>query len=427
MRAMKLQDLLTVLQIEDAAELFEPYWDDSEASFPAALPPFMDPEQVVALRAFTNLNPDVDEALVAVARQVAGSEVLRHLAWHCHRLLYAQPDYPSQNVRNWPWLEAALGPNHGLFYLLAILGTIPLMRAFHEQRGVPEAVSRNTVSHFQELSRLKWNEDEQRWTILRSALYWTRYHAWGDLYCLGRMEYMVRPFGGLVKVYRKRGTDRVLALAKEGLVFTAEGYLNAGETVETQPGNWESTFEEDATRAVGYPVHPTGHGVRKQVELPLSEWEVVLQSGDMMLDIHIPAGGGFTPEKCQASMAEALEFFTRHFPDRPYNGFCCGSWILDPGVAEWYRPDSNMVKWQQELYLFPWPSGPRTGVFFAFDQDDIDLATAPRNTSLQAAIIDHLSQGGRMRASGMFMLAEDFPHYGDQWYRTRWGGELLGL
>lgn len=424
---MKLQEVLAALDIAAAEPLFAPHWDESEACFPAELPPFLDPAQCTAVRAFTNLQPEVDEALVPIARQVATNPALLHLAWHCYQLLFHHPEYPSSEISKWPWLEHLLGPNHGLFYLLVDLGAIPLVQAFHRQRGVPEAISRDTVSHYRELMRLRWNEAEGRWTVMLQAMYWSRYHAWGDLYSLGRMEYMVRPFGQLVKAYRHQVTGKVLALVAGSYVCTAEGYMNAGETLASRPGNWETTFAEHPDRVVGCPVSPRGHALSTVVELKLSEWDVALQKGDMMLDVHIPAGGNFTPENCQDSMRRALEFFTRYFPDRPYCGFACGSWILDPQIAKWYRSDSNMVLWQQELYLFPWPSGQRTGLFFLFDNGDIDLATAPRDTSLRRAALDFLQAGGWMRAGGMFLLKEDFHHYGDQVYRSTWGGELVGL
>ena len=50
---------------------------------------------------------------------------------------------------------------------------------------------------------------------------------------------------------------------------------------------------------------------------------------------------------------------------------------------------TNRVLWQQELYLHPIPSGDRSGLVFVFGKDDIDLNTAPRDTSLRRALLDH--------------------------------------
>lgn len=87
-----------------------------------------------------------------------------------------------------------------------------------------------------------------------------------------------------------------------------------------------------------------------------------------------------------------------------------------------YRPTSNMVLWQRELYLFPWSSNGKAGLFSIFGEDEIDPASAPRDTSLRRAVLDHLAAGRPLRNGAMFMLREDFQHFGTQHYRRHWAG-----
>jgi GNAT domain-containint protein len=126
-----------------------------------------------------------------------------------------------------------------------------------------------------------------------------------------------------------------------------------------------------------------------------------------------------TLERCRESMQQALDFFPRYFPDASFAGFACGSWILNPQLEQIYRPDSNMVLWQRELYLFPVPSGDRSGVYFIFGTDDVDPRSALRDTSLRRALLDHIDRGGRLIGGGMFLLAEDFAQFGTQHYRSQ--------
>ena len=79
-----------------------------------------------------------------------------------------------------------------------------------------------------------------------------------------------------------------------------------------------------------------------------------------------------------------------------------------------------MVVYQRELYLFPMASWPRAGLYFVFGDEDIDPQTAPRDTSLRRALLDHILAGGRLRVSGMFFLTEDFVRFGTQVYRSDW-------
>jgi hypothetical protein len=198
--------------------------------------------------------------------------------------------------------------------------------------------------------------------------------------------------------------------------FDPEGHARAGATAE----GWTSRLVIEEEQVTGYPISPAGVAIYREVQLPLDRWQRVLAKGDPVIEVHIPFGGGMTPERCADSMRQALEFFPRYFLERVFVGFTCGSWILNPDLAELYSPTSNMVLWQRELYLFPWPSNGKAGLFFLFGEDDVDTATAPRDTSIRRAVLDHLAAGRPLRNGGMFLLTEDFPHFGTQYYRTHW-------
>ena len=86
-----------------------------------------------------------------------------------------------------------------------------------------------------------------------------------------------------------------------------------------------------------------------------------------------------------------------------------------------------MVLWQRELYLYPIPSGDRSGLRFIFGRDNIDIATAPRDTSLRRALLDHLQAGGRLIHGGMFFLCEDFEDFGSQVYQRYWRANAASL
>ena len=420
---MDLNAILTTLGTASATEILAEYWNESEASFPAELPPFLAPETITRLRAFGQLPPEADPELHEVARRIAASPELLHLAWHCHRLIYEHLDYPHQQIGQWPVLTQPLGDLSGAFYLLIALAAIPRMRAVHQRLGIPEQISRDTCSHYPESTRIYREHHAGRFGILPRVLYWLRNHTKGDLYRLGRLEYMVKPFHGPLRAYRHRQTGQTVALAAEGTRFDAEGYV----AKSTFPAAWCSRFTETAGNVVGSPIAPHGHAVHHQVLLPLNEWALALSPGDAILEVHIPDGGDMTPARCQDSMQQALEFFPRYFPDKPFSAFACGSWILNPQLEQIYRPDSNMVLWQRELYLFPVSSGDRSGIYFVFGEDDVDPISAPRDTSLRRALLDHMAAGGRLIGGGMFVLREDFAHFGSQVYRNQWPAVIQSL
>ena len=414
---MDLHDILKTLGVDSVIEILAPHWNQSESSFPAAGPRFLVPEAITRARELGRLPAAADFELHQAARRISSSPELLHLAWHCHRLLYEHLDYEMAKIGQWPILDGALGELSGAFYLLIALEAIPRMRAVHQRRDIPEPISRDTCSHYPEPVRLYRDHHEGQFGMLPRALYWLRNHIQGDLYRLGRLEYMVKPFRGQLKAFRHRETRAVIALALAESRFDAEGFVARSDTAEV----WEAGLEERDGSVVGFPIAPQGRGVDREVSLPLDEWDLALSPGDAILETHIPGGGNMTLDRCRESMAQALEFFPRYFPEQSFAGFACGSWILNPQLEQIYRQDSNMVQWQRELYLFPIPSGDRSGIYFVFGKDDVDLAAAPRDTSLRRALLDHMVAGGRLISGGMFMLLEDFGGFGTQVYREQWG------
>jgi hypothetical protein len=139
-----------------------------------------------------------------------------------------------------------------------------------------------------------------------------------------------------------------------------------------------------------------------------------------MLEMHIPAGTPMGFEACGQSLHQALAFFSRYFPDRPYRGFCCTSWLLDSQLPDLLPASSNLVRFMQEFYCYPRLSNATQTFERVFGGEPQDLSTAPRDTTLRRAILDHALAGGRMRSGGVFMLADDL-RWGEQVYLRKAG------
>lgn len=420
MDSEKLADLdsvLATLGIAEAASIMAPHWEHSMASFPNDVPPFLAPDTISQTRLLARLPQEADPVLHSLARQIIASQALLQLAWHCQLLLCKYLDYDIATIRQWPELNAALGKDAGAFYLLIGLAAIPHIRAIHKKRDIPEAISLDTCGrHYPETVGRYRDHHGGQFGVKPSALYWLRNYIRGDLYRLGRLEYMLRPFGGRLRVFRHQHTRAVIALAADGSAFDGEGLATQPDTCNA----WRAELLEQNGTISGYSIAPHGYAQPQPITLSLDEWQPALSPGDMIFDVHIPSGGHMTLASCRESMQQALDFFPRYFPDTHCAGFACGSWILNPQLAQIYRPDSNIVLWQRELYLYPIPSGDRSGLVFVFGKDEIDIQSAPRDTSLRRALLDHMAIGGRLIGGGMFILREDFSFFGTQPYHGHW-------
>jgi hypothetical protein len=121
------------------------------------------------------------------------------------------------------------------------------------------------------------------------------------------------------------------------------------------------------------------------------------QRGDT-IGLHIPDAGPLTTDAVDASLAEAREFFPRHFPDERYTQFTCGSWLLDPQLLEYLPEDSNIVRFQRRFELEPYEEpegidGDDEVLRFVFRTLTTPLDQLPRRTVLQRAVVEHLRSG----------------------------------
>jgi hypothetical protein len=146
----------------------------------------------------------------------------------------------------------------------------------------------------------------------------------------------------------------------------------------------------------------------------------VLADEDPVLHIHIPGGEPMSHSLCGESIRSAIDFFPRHFPERPFTAFCCSSWILDTGLESLLPPTSNLVRFQREVYLVPTGIRDDSVLRNVFGGMPDDLEKAPRDTALQRAILEVLQSGRSLPTGGggCFLLPEDFD-WGKQVYRRQ--------
>ena len=413
---MQIEDVIAQLKEPVKAEALRPHWEQTLAADDGGTPVFLLPATITQNRIDSALPSEAEEPLQETARRIIANPVLRLLARHCYHLLYEFSDFSA--FGSWPSFEATLGERGGVFYLLIMLAAIPRIRQTHKKIGIPEAITQATCNRCDSAERYRATH-QGRWGSDRSSLYWIRHYVNGELCRIGRMEYMLRDYNGRVEVYRNTESGQTLALVPDGTCIDAQGQV-VKPPAQNPGATWTATLQITNDYINGFPVSPFGLVVHQPVSLPASAWRRVLSKGDWTMDMHIPPGGGMTPEKCAESMRQGAEFFKRYFPEKPFTSITCVSWLFNTQLEEILPSKANLLLFQHELYLYPVPSTGKDGFVFIFGKDDVTPETGPRETSLQRAILDFLAAGNTWRNGGMFFLVEDLPQFGSQVYRRRW-------
>ena len=342
-----------------------------------------------------------DDALPAVldsARLVRENEALLRLFWDCRCALvererqFAAPPEPT--------MMKAQG---GMFQVLLALAGVPALLERHAALKVSREITDATLADLPLWMR-HYREKHGRWGL--AHIHWLRNHILGDLFRIGRLQYMSRQWNTGVLVYRHAHNNEVCAFVAPGAAYRADGYPDGVNGVrDAQP--WQSLLNVEAETVTGNPITPDGRAVRVPVTLPLRDWRVVLRDGDDVLDVHIPAEQPLEPEACRQSFANGLTFFGMLFPEKKYRAFMCCSWLLDGQLAALLPPEANIVQFQRMFRLHPSNHGEHQTYERVFAMEPAATETLPATTRLQQACLRHIKAGGRFYEGGGFILVED--------------------
>ncbi|ANY08848.1 acyltransferase domain-containing protein [Pseudonocardia sp. HH130630-07] len=140
-----------------------------------------------------------------------------------------------------------------------------------------------------------------------------------------------------------------------------------------------------AAAAVGGPAGPAGPA-----------------DGDPVLAVHIPGDGPMRPGDCDDSFRAAHAAVAAEPPAARPRFATCSSWLLDDQLAEYLRPDSNIVDFQRRFTP--------VGRSAAGDADILEFvldippgrafpAHPPQDTALQRAIVGHRRAGRTWRVA----------------------------
>ena len=226
-----------------------------------------------------------------------------------------------------------------------------------------------------------------------------------SIFFLDRFYFIPYRLDENIRVYRNRESGEVLTFYGEELSVRRDGQINGVNDVTDTKG-YTVTFSHANGKIIGTPINPAGIIGTEQVELDEKDWELVLQRGDILLGTHIPGGPGYEPARLKSSIQWAGDFFDRYFPEIPVKGFGSESWLYDPHLRLLLNENANILKMQNQMYIYPIESG--GGMMFRELFDGNDHPTdADCKSSLQRKALDRVRNGGQFTASSMFILRED--------------------
>ncbi|GAA3403122.1 hypothetical protein GCM10020370_17620 [Paenibacillus hodogayensis] len=320
-----------------------------------------------------------------------------------HRELFVEKTAPRET--NERLLKA--GPQAGMLAALVYLGGIPQMIEVYKAKGIPERILTDTLGDITIWMRRYYSE-HGTWGLDQAN--WLYTHLTGQLFRLGRLQFHFMAYNRPFKVFRNRASGEVLGLSEAGVRYRADGKADGTNGISDPAGEWTSSLDEDGSAYTGHPVLPGAVAGRTAVTVSLRDWELVLERGNTVLNVHIPEGSKMSHELCRDSYGQAVEFFAAFFPEKPFLAFVCSSWLLAPQWPVLLPAEANIVRFQSDYCVTPGAYDELQTLerVFGFGTKLADLPNVPRETSLQRIVFDHLAAGKVIHGAAGFLLRDDW-------------------
>lgn len=152
------------------------------------------------------------------------------------------------------------------------------------------------------------------------------------------------------------------------------------------------------------------HYASEEIVASMREQGIDASPQTPVLSIHIPDFlGPMDEERCTESIAQAVAFFQTYFPTWPVEYAVCNSWLLDPQLKEYLRPESNIIRFQNRFHITDGGYDASDSVMqFVFGKHVRDIDTIHPESSLGRGVITHLKNGRSWNGrQGWFRLPED--------------------
>ncbi|KRE96680.1 hypothetical protein ASG89_30930 [Paenibacillus sp. Soil766] len=353
---------------------------------------------------FLLLSKEITQQYCRKIRMPEGAtEILMNIVDHLHndpKLLGIYKEFYKNNIESGYWttvweplaidayVEEVLGNSASLLYLHAALQRLPLAEQRYAERGLSEELFVETLRDIGVWVQNAYNLVGY-YAIRNFSWIWR--HLEARMFRIGGMQFIATNFSGIVKGFYNAKEDRFLLLGSAGMELRANGDKQGVCNKEKTTDGFVTEYEETEDYFFGNPITPDGKGLKEPVKLMRDEWEKVLDKDDTLLEIHIPRDTAFDMEQIKETYLQAKAFYAAYFPEVQSKGMACHTWLFTPQLREMLPPTSNIVRFQEQFYLYPTAGSVRFLWNFVFNELT-EVKDAKPDTSLRRKVLTYLEE-----------------------------------
>jgi len=321
-------------------------------------------------------------------------------AIYCYFLYRVAEKYKSSVLRSVCWPKKSLESKYfDTLPLFSLLWAVPKMLDWHKEKGVPNDVTQSTLGMFEN----QIGDFASLFGRVGIAKYvdWMRDFVTCKILRIGRFNFEIEKAWDFAVF---TNGPKICIMPRETLIHKSGRVLGSVGCEDT-----DGSFEADIVEADEYfEGYPTKDGLceDKKIRLYKSEWKKVLDNGDLVISVHIPAGEPLDFDKNTEDLRRAAKIFESIYGR--IHAFYCNSWMLDPSIEKIQGKKTGLTRFGDRFVRFPTKSKGKSVFTYLFNTaktDDIDAL--PENTSMQRAIKAHLKSGGHIYGAQGIILIDD--------------------
>lgn len=138
------------------------------------------------------------------------------------------------------------------------------------------------------------------------------------------------------------------------------------------------------------------------------EYEMRMENGRHLIDIHIPADADMAFVKLRDSYLNAIDFFKTYYPEFVGADLVCSSWLLAPSLKKVLPTDSKIMQFQKLFVVDHLDEDSLGFMDWVYGRRDIPIEELPEQTSLQRNLKPHLLNGGKIEWASGKLIANPF-------------------
>ncbi len=308
-------------------------------------PDFSD-ENILRAAQITGTREPALTHLRSAAKFLRDNEMFRLAAIYMYRAIYTVPDGTDNGAFI---LFSQLEPNLAgtIRGMLRFLSAIPIVK-WHREQNIPEMYSRDAVKY---LGLYGENFAEAYSNLIDFT--WMRQELDPDLCYI-----QILRFGFMIKkrdfqaIVFKHKNGNYLAFAIPGIYANPHGVVITKDEYEKK-GGFITDFHAQDGYFIGNRINERGLIISKTERIPADGYRIYISSGKMVIDMHIPSGGGMSPDISLRSWQAARDFYRKRLGENCPDIIVCNSWICSPVMEEILPENANLVKFVQRVHRLP--------------------------------------------------------------------------